>query len=74
MAQNQAHMGDIVSPTVGELAGLHGIITALRLNDNRCTVSISDINYVPTRHVDQQYDGSELKLVECYHPKVTTNA
>ena len=72
MAQNQAHMGDIVSPTVGELAGLHGRITALRLNDNRCMVRISDIRYVPVAHIDCQYDGAELKLIDCHHMGITT--
>ncbi len=72
MAQNQAHMGDIVSIATGELAGMHGIITALRLNDNRCVVSISDTNGVPPDHTDYQYDGTELKLIMCYHMGIIT--
>ncbi len=65
MAQNQAHMGDIVGISVGWLKGQQGTITGLRVNSNRCMVSIAKVNY--------EYDGTELKLIECVHLGVTTS-
>ncbi len=71
MAQNQAHIGDIVSPIYGEFAGKEGQIIALGSLTNRCMVRIpKDAN--PTDQYEYTYIGSELKLIECYHMGIIT--
>lgn len=71
MAQNPAHLGDIVRVTVGELKGQEGTIVSLRLSDNRCEVRIATEDD-PTLFVNYQYDGHEITLIECKHEGVIT--
>ena len=71
MAQNQAHMGDVVSPTVGELKGQEGTVTGLRFDSNQCMVRIATDD--PTLFRYRNYDGAELKLIDCYHMGVITS-
>ena len=71
MAQNQAHIGDIVSIITGELKGHEGTIVALGNNGNRCMVRIAPDDD-PNAHADYQYDGAELKLIDCHHMGITT--
>ena len=72
MAQNKAHLGDIVSPTVGELKGEHGTIVAVRMRDNRCEVRIATEDN-PNFFVNYQYDGDEIELIKCIHQGVILN-
>lgn len=72
MAQNQAHIGDTVSPVVGDFKGEHGKIVALRDGSNRCMVRLSE-DGDPNHCIDVQYDGNDLKLIDCYHMGVTIN-
>ena len=65
-------MGDIVSISVGDMKGQKGTITGLRIYSNRCMVRIA-IDNDPTNFVDWDYDGAELKLIECYHMGVATS-
>ncbi len=69
MAQNKAHLGDIVSITVGDLKGQQGTVIALRLTDNHCLVTIPQEND-PTKHNDYDYAGHEIELIECKHQGV----
>ncbi len=73
---NQAHIGDIVGITVGELKGQEGTIVALGSNGNRCIVRIApdddEWSFDENAHADYPYDGAELKLIECYHMGITT--
>lgn len=69
MVQNKAHLGDIVSPTVGELKGEHGTIVAVRMSDNRCQIRIAPEDD-PTNYQDYQYAGDEIELIECKHQGV----
>ena len=71
MAQKTAHLGDIVSPTVGELTGQHGEIIALRFRDNECMVRMAPLDD-PTDYTDHRYAGNELMLIECKHHGVIT--
>ncbi len=71
MAQNQAHIGDTVSPIYGEFAGKQGKIIALGSLTNRCMIRIpKDAN--PVDEYTYEYIGSELKLIECYHMGINT--
>ncbi len=71
MAQNQAHLGDIVGITVGRLKDQQGIIRGLRANSNQCLVRIT-IDNDPNDFVDYEYGGAELKLIDCYHMGIIT--
>lgn len=72
MAQHQAHIGDIVGISVGELKGQQGTIAGLNINDNNhCMVRIAPEDD-PTDYRDYQYNGSELKLIKCHHMGVIT--
>ncbi len=71
MALNPAHLGDIVSPTVGELTGQHGTIIALRLRDNHCQVRFAPLDD-PNDSTDHQFAGNEIILIECKHQGVIT--
>ncbi len=72
MVQNTAHLGDIVSPTIGDLTGQHGKIVAIRLRDNRCEVRITSFDN-PNDYTDYQFNGSDLTLIECKHEGVITS-
>lgn len=72
MAQNQAHMGDIVGITVGLLKGQKGTVIGLRADSNQCFVRIAKDND-PDDFMDYEYGGAELKLIDCYHMGVITS-